>query len=67
MSLSAAIAGLVAFLGYAAGSFGWYRTRRGDYVPQATLDNYAALQRIGPVIGTLAAAVAVALQTSNAP
>lgn len=67
MSLSATIAGLVAFLGYAAGTFGWYRSRRGDYVSQATFDNYTALQRIGPVIGTLAMAVAVALQTSNAP
>lgn len=67
MSVSAALVGLIAFLGYAAGSFGWYRQRRGDYMPLATRDNYAALQKFGPVIGTLAAAIAVALQTGNAP
>lgn len=67
MSVSAAIAGLVGFLGYAAGAFGWYRTRRGDYQPQIVMDDYAMFQRVGPVLGTFAMAAAIALQSAGAP
>ncbi len=67
MSLAAACTGLVGFLGYALGAFGWYRMRRGDFITPATFDTYTFLQRIGPVIGTFATAAAIALQTAGAP
>lgn len=67
MTLPTAIAGLVAFLGYAAGAFGWERSRRGDAVSDRTFATYQRLQTIGPIVGTLAAGVAAALHAAGPP